>query len=91
MQLAFYAGFTAIDKHTEQVIESGLCSYPVSTRELAQRICAVEHERCVYWDERCGGNAFEHRYEVVSRPLEADTYRDDEYTMTWFAQRKTAP
>jgi len=92
MKHAFYVVVTAYDKRTRAVVELQIpTSGPVSTFALAQRICATEHAHCVAGDERCGGSAFEHRYEVIERPLEAKAYSDDVYTEAWFEQRMLEP
>jgi hypothetical protein len=74
---AFHAVWTVRNRITNKVgmIDHTLASGPVSTRELAQRICEVEQARKTAQEAQYTDSLRIHTFEVISRPLEASTFR----------------
>lgn len=87
---AFHAAWTMRNHRTNKIglIDHTLASGPVSTRELAQRICEVEQARKTAQEAQHPDSEWTHTFEVIKRPLEASTFWDDCYGEDWFRERR---
>jgi hypothetical protein len=85
---AFHAMWTLCRRTGEVIIDHALASGPVSTRELAQRICDAELTRRTTEEARYG-HVQVHHFTVLERPLEASAFWDDCYDDAWFAARRS--
>lgn len=83
---AFHAWWTCTSRRTGEVVISTLASGPLSTRELAKRVCEVEAERKRI-DERAYLPVFDHSFDVIEKPLEAAEHWDSVYGPDWERER----